>query len=288
MNQAKIPVEGGHLFAETVGSGPSVIFLHGGPGDTHHYMKRMAEPLFDRFRCIFFDQRGTGGSDDFARRPESFGLPVLLKDLESVQDHFQTGPAALVGHSWGAMYGLLACVRAPARFPKAALISMGPLDDEAGRAVAAHLQEALDPQEKEEWNRLRRERNEARDRGDLETVRRADREIMSLRVKTWIFNPALRSAYLEDYFRDPPPDRDVNKWIWDSFTGSFRWDDLHPVPARVWLATGAEDSTPITQAHRVSSLLGNAEVRVFERCGHLPWFEHPDSFYAALGAFLEP
>jgi len=41
MNFVEVP--DGDLAVYSFGSGPPVIFLHGGPGDTHDYMKRMAE-----------------------------------------------------------------------------------------------------------------------------------------------------------------------------------------------------------------------------------------------------
>ena len=41
-----VSVFGGELAIYREGQGEPVIFLHGGPGDTHHYMKRMAEPLY--------------------------------------------------------------------------------------------------------------------------------------------------------------------------------------------------------------------------------------------------
>lgn len=283
----KIPVLGGQLAAYSFGQGPAVIFLHGGPGDTHHYMKRMAEPLFRNFRCIFFDQRGTGGSAGFKREPEQFRLEFIFEDLVAVQEHFNTGPAALVGHSWGAMYALFSCIRYPGRFTKAALLNMGPLDAHMERGTSEHLTSVLNEEEKEEWQRLRSIRNSARDQRQFDKVEALDKQLMRLRVKAWVFNPALRDKFLNEYFQDPPPDREVNKWIWESLSGWFSWDRLNSVQIPTWVCTGANDSVPIMQAQRVVEAMPNARLTVFNQCGHIPWLEHTKDFYGQLRQFLK-
>lgn len=286
LTQESIPVSGGQLAAYSVGAGPAVIFLHGGPGDTHHYMKRMAEPIFRDYRCIFFDQRGTGGSTGFKRESEQFRLELLFEDLMAVQEHFHTGPVALVGHSWGAMYALFSCIRYPGRFKKAALLNMGPLDAEMEIATSEHLTSVLNPKEREEWKRLRAARNGARDQGQFDLVKALDKELMHLRVKAWMFNPALRERFLSEYFQDPLPDREVNKWIWEGLNGWFSWDQLNSVHAPTWVCVGANDSVPVGQAQRIAQAMPNARLTVFENCGHIPWLEHSEEFYGQLERFL--
>src|SRR5258706_16466752 len=44
------------------GNGPPVLFLHGGPGHDHQFMRALAAPLTQQFRCVLADQRGTGKS----------------------------------------------------------------------------------------------------------------------------------------------------------------------------------------------------------------------------------
>ncbi|MFN7729399.1 MAG: alpha/beta fold hydrolase [Bdellovibrio sp.] len=281
-----ISVPGGQIAVSSVGGGSPVIFLHGGPGDTHDYMRRMAEPLFQDFQCIFFDQRGTGGSVNFERSPELFGLEYLFDDLKAVQEHFQADNAALVGHSWGAMYALYACLRYPDRFKKAALLSMGPLDAGMESATSEHLISVLSDSEKAEWQNLRRERNKARDERSFNRVQALDKELMHLRLKAWIFNPNLREAFLTEYFQDPPPDREVNKLIWEAQHRWFSWEKLSALKTPTWLCVGANDSVPVTQAERIAEIAPSAHVTIYENCGHIPWLEYPEKFYEEIQKFL--
>lgn len=285
-----VSVFGGELAVYREGHGEPVIFLHGGPGDTHHYMKRMAEPLCkpgskNQFQCIFFDQRGTGASRIEDRSPDNFSVEVLLDDLDRVRRKITSGPVRLVGHSWGAMYGLYACMQTPENYSHAALLNMGPLDSEMERLYSEELLRSMGASDKEAWQGLRLRRNTARDLGDKETVEDCDRQMMHLRVKSWIFDPHLHELFLKDYFQDPPPDREVNKLIWEAQASWFKWENVARATSKIWLLAGRHDATPIVQFNRLVSLLPNAELSNFEECGHIPWFEKPDLFYRELNRF---
>jgi pimeloyl-ACP methyl ester carboxylesterase len=286
MNPEFIPVKNGRLAAYSIGNGRPVIFLHGGPGDTHHYIKKMAIPLFQDFQCIFFDQRGTGLSTILNRSEKDFSLDLLFNDLLLVQSHFQAESAPLVGHSWGAMYALFACIEFPSNFRRAALLNMGPLDEEMGRETSNHLLSILTTEEKELWTKLREKRNQARDEKDLAEVLSADKEMMNLRVKSWVFNSKLRKPFFDDYFLDPPPDREVNSWVWAGAHDWFSWTRLETSTSEFWIAAGRNDSVPISQTEKIGRLAPNAKCTIFEECGHIPWLEHPNAFYSKLRLFL--
>jgi proline iminopeptidase len=288
MKQELIPVPGGLIAAHCIGKGKPLVFLHGGPGDTHHYMKRMAEPLFDRYQCIFFDQRGTGESTFLQPSLESFGVDLLFSDALAVKNHFGLDNCTLIGHSWGAMYGLFLTIRYPKHFQKAALISMGPLDEEMAQGHNRNFKNHLTLVEQANWDNLYALRNAARDCDDVCEVKRRDEELMKIRVKSWIFNPDLRESFLLEYHQDPAPNRQVNKWIWQNFQGWYQWKMLDNSNSNLWICAGANDPIPIEQSHKILGIMKkSAELCLFENCGHMPWLEHPESFYSGLTAFLE-
>tara|TARA_Y100001935_G_C17296648_1_gene506490 strand:- start:1294 stop:2187 length:894 start_codon:yes stop_codon:yes gene_type:complete len=281
-----IQASGAKIYAIEEGEGDPVIFLHGGPGDTHHYMRRMAEPLFKDFRCVFFDQRGTGKSEVAERSSSSFSLDLLFDDLNRVAGHFNFEKPALVGHSWGAVYALYAAIAFPDQFDCIALLNMGPLTPEMEMKTSEHLISVLDEPEKEIWRRLRSERNEARERGDIDLVRNLDKEMMNYLVKAWVCDPELRESFLKDYFQDPPPDRDVNKWVWSHASGWLDWTKLKDITSKCWIAIGEKDSVPLAQFEKLNSEIPISELTVFKNCGHIPWLEHSDDFYQSLKRFL--
>jgi pimeloyl-ACP methyl ester carboxylesterase len=98
---AFVDVNGTQLWVETNGSGPAVLFLHGGLGDSRLWAP-VAERLADRFRTIRYDYRHFGRSDSPG------GEFSTLDDLFAVL-------AALVGLSMGGAIALDAALARPER-----------------------------------------------------------------------------------------------------------------------------------------------------------------------------
>jgi pimeloyl-ACP methyl ester carboxylesterase len=98
------------------GTGPVVVFAHGGLGRGSTWLAVTAS-LRDRFNCVMLDQRGHGASD-WGGGPR---LGAATDDLLFVIE--QLGPIhALVGHSYGALVALEAARRAtPAQIPRLAV-----------------------------------------------------------------------------------------------------------------------------------------------------------------------
>ncbi len=281
-----ISVSGGVIAAKSFGAGVPVIFLHGGPGDTHHYMRRMAEPLVGKFQCIFFDQRGTGSSTITDRVAEQFSLEHLFQDILAVKNFYHLDSFHLVGHSWGAMYALYFALRYPELVKGAALLNAGPLDEFANHRASENALKHLSVEETQEWRELRSRRNEARDLNDTTKTQLIDKALMKLRVKGWIYHPEFREAFLVEYFRDPPPDRKVNQWIWQSQSHFFQWDALKQLPVPVFICAGENDYLPIEQAEKLERFLPNSKLVNISQCGHMPWLDQPAEFYRKLIAFL--
>ncbi|NDF16023.1 alpha/beta hydrolase [bacterium] len=282
----RIVVPHGSLAVFEDGEGTPVVFLHGGPGDTHHYMRRMAEPLRERYRCVCYDQRGTGESLLESKNAITLALPRFFDDLMEIREHLGVSQLTLVGHSWGAMLALLFAQHRPEAVAKAALLSMGPLDEEQEKICSERSTAAFSDLEKEHWSKLRNDRNEALRLGDHAEVLRADQELMRLRVKSWVCQPGLRDTFLEEYFRDPPPDRAVNKLVWEGARGAFNWEGLRRVQSPLLVCYGEEDFAPVGQGEKVLKHAPHAELVLLPQCGHIPWLEQPARFYEALNRFL--
>ncbi len=110
---------------QVAGSGPAtMVFAHGFGCDQN--MWRLIAPAFqDRYTTILFDHVGSGASELQAYDRNKYDtLDGYASDvLEIIEEHAK-GPVIFVGHSVSAMIGLLAAIKAPARF--AAQIMIGP------------------------------------------------------------------------------------------------------------------------------------------------------------------
>ena len=105
--------DGHGLYFEECGkqTGRPILFLHGGPGagiaPSH---RRLFNP--DRFRCVLFDQRGSGQSRPFASI-ESNTTDALIGDIEALRHHLGVDKFILFGGSWGSTLALAYAIAYP-------------------------------------------------------------------------------------------------------------------------------------------------------------------------------
>jgi proline iminopeptidase len=101
-----IEINGARLHAEAFGdpTAPTVVVLHGGPGEDYRSMLSLQALAGDGYRVVFWDQRGGGLSERFDA--DTYTWAVYLEDLRQVVDQMTTPgqPYVFIGHSWGAMY----------------------------------------------------------------------------------------------------------------------------------------------------------------------------------------
>lgn len=102
----RIEVQGALLHAEAFGdpAAPTVMVLHGGPGNDYRGLLPLKALADDGYRVVFWDQRGAGLSQRFDADHYSYAL--YLEDLRLVIEQMASPgqPLVFIGHSWGAMY----------------------------------------------------------------------------------------------------------------------------------------------------------------------------------------
>jgi sigma-B regulation protein RsbQ len=108
------------------GSGPAMVFAHGFGCDQN--MWRLLAPRFaSRFKTISFDQVGSGKSDLSAYDAKKYdSLAGYADDVLEIIEEFADGPVLFVGHSVGAMVGLLASLKSPHLFAGHLMVGPSP------------------------------------------------------------------------------------------------------------------------------------------------------------------
>ena len=99
-----LEVTGGRLNYAEYGEGPeAIVFVHGGGGNHLSWWNQI--PHFsERFRCVTYDVRGFGRSEDHSGE----GNAAHPRDLGELMDQLEIPRAALAGQSLGGLPRALA------------------------------------------------------------------------------------------------------------------------------------------------------------------------------------
>ena len=109
-----VPVDGAQLFTRTVGSGPPVIVLHGGPDFDHTYLLPELDQLAAHARLVYYDQRGRGRSA-IGVEPNDVSIASEIADLDALRRSLGVDAVAILGHSWGGLLAMEYTTRHPDR-----------------------------------------------------------------------------------------------------------------------------------------------------------------------------
>jgi len=108
--------EGYNIFSQVIGTGKiKILFLHGGPGNTHEAFEIFKEQLpLDKYQLIFYDQLGSYYSD----RPNDttvWNIPRFVDEVEQVRQYYQLDNFYLFGHSWGGLLAMEYALKYPSK-----------------------------------------------------------------------------------------------------------------------------------------------------------------------------
>ena len=259
---------------------PRLLVVHGGPGAHHDYLLPQMLRLAERYRLVFWDQRGGGRSKhDDDRAP--LGWRTHVEDMARVAAERIGGESvSVVGYSWGALLTILYALYAPAGAPapeRLVLIDPAPLSRQYREVFEAEF--------------ARRQAGEAvqRLRAELTASGLRERDPDAYRQRAFELSVA-------GYFAHPERAHDltpfrvtgrVQQSVWESL-GDF---DLAPeLPELRGLPTlivhGRQDPIPLASSEAAAAAM-EARLVVLEDSGHVPYVEQPDALFAAIDRFLE-
>ena len=92
------------LWVLEMGDGHPLVLLHGGPGLDHTQFRPWLDPLAERFRLIYVDQRSQGRSDPADRR--TWNLAQLSADVSALAGALGHESYAVLGQSFGSFVAL--------------------------------------------------------------------------------------------------------------------------------------------------------------------------------------
>jgi proline iminopeptidase len=277
----KITRDGIDLFYKVVGSasGAYVLVLSGGPGEDIHSMQGIADELSKKYRCIMWEQRGTGRSKLPRYDASTINLNAYMEDIEALRKHLHADKFIVVGNSWGMILGLAYAGTHPDAVRAVVTIGSGPITYEYLGVFSDNQNMRLGPCEIEVRDFWRDPSREAADH-DRAAFQR-------LRAATVAYFYDRKKALQMAMELDP---KDYNFRVPPAFLNAEGKYDIRPklgtITAPVLLLQGRQDLAGEANICEAHSLIKNSTLAFIDKCGHMPWLEQPEQTWKIVDDFL--
>lgn len=280
MSQEKIlQINDVRLWTAVQGTGQPMVLCHGGPGG-YDYLSPIADTVSDVCQVVRYDQRGSGRSQQVG----PYDVSTFVNDLEGLRKHFNFERWIVGGHSWGAGLALAYAVRFPARTIAVLHIAGTGIDPQWHDAYRENRLNALSESEREEYQRLRSQREQT-DGADRERI--LDR-LRTLNRKTDVFDP----NRVDDLpsFDEHPVSNEANEKVgadWKHYTTDSKFQQsVYDLSLPVLFLHGACDPRPSHFIETLATKLSHSTFVLIPESGHYPWIEKPNEVTAALRQFI--
>jgi proline iminopeptidase len=269
---------GGKLYYHITGggSGTPLIILNGGPGFDHTYLHISTawDALAKNRRLIFYDQRGNGRSSPL-KPGQSCTLADQIADLEALRTHLGLEKWDVLGHSWGGYLSMAYSARHPERIAHLVIV-----DSAAPKfSDTIFLFAQIFPETTERRN------------GYIFADTMGDKAASDASIAEYL-TMLFYSAERRDQFIPKMQPGAYTKLVFETLMADIARFDLNPELAKfkfpTLVVTGRYDINvaPLV-AYKIHNAIPGSKFVVFERSGHIPFYEQPDEFVAAVETFLK-
>jgi len=269
------------LFCRTIGSGPPLIIIHGGPGGSQNYLLPHMATLAKTNFVIFYDQRGCGNSSG-PINDETINIDHFVEDIEAIRKGFLLEKISVLGHSWGGHLALLYALSHQEHLDKLILLNPMPASsedfslfaDEWTQRLSAHM---------DELNSIKNST------AFLEGDPKSCEQYFLTIFRRYCFDPKMadrlnfmlsRSANLRGIKISEIFER---KYISEPFDLLPR---LEQILSETLIIHGDADPIPLRTVERIHKSMKNSSLVVIKQCGHFPYVEKPTEFFDVTYTFL--
>ena len=264
------------IYYEVFGSGNAtpLIVVNGGPGFDHTYehVSSAWDVLAKKRPIIFYDQRGTGSSP--ATKDQTYTLADQINDLEDLRAHLGADRIELLGHSWGGYLVMAYAAQHPEHISHLIIVdSAAPKFKDTIFLFESVFPEGIERQQRvnfaEEMGDKKAEDTDLREYFSMLFYSAQNRDKFLATVSPGVYKKDINEAVEKDIERfDLNPE--IRKFKFPTLVITGRYDmNVAPVVA-----------------YKIHQAIPGSQFAVFERSGHLPFFEEPEEFVRVMEQFL--
>ena len=261
------------------GEGLPLLVLHGGPGLDHRSFGDYLDPLADRLRLVYVDQRGQGRSAPAAR--ETWTLGRMAADVVALARTMGFDRYAVLGHSYGSFVALQSAVDFPDE--RGPLILSGCLPSSRYLERVADRLAAFEPVE------LREQVTRSWERETTVETPEDVAEIWRDQVPYHFADP--RDPRIPEYERRSAgavySPEILSHFARSGYGGIEVEDRLGEIRRPVLVLAGRQERTCVLEgAEAIARGVPGARLVVFEHSAHMAFVEEQEEYLAAVMSFL--
>jgi proline iminopeptidase len=266
---------GASIYYEVIGSGKGtpLILANGGPGFDHMYfhVTDAWNEIAKTRPVIFYDQRGNGRSGAL-KEGQTCNLADQVQDLNDLLDHLGFKQVDLLGGSWGGYLAMAYAIKHPERIERLILV-----DSAAPKFLdTAFRFDDIFPDKIAE---------EAANSKNLSAKEAAEKN-MRIYFSMIFYSPEKRDGFIAKSSTFA-----IDNKVGGMIIKDIRDRDLGPDIAKfkfpVMVITGRFDiNVAPTTAYKIHQAIPGSEFVVFEKSGHLPFYEEPEKFVRVMNQFM--
>jgi len=269
MTNRPVKANGVELNLVTVGDGRPIMFMHGGLGLDHNYLRPPFDALSKVGQVIYYDHRGNGRSTAVAA-PDQLDFGTLVSDAVALIEALGHERVILIGHSFGGFVAQEFAVKHPEGLSGLVLMNTVPAFDYQPTVSGTERQMAA-------FGKMF---------SQPMTSDREFRDVWSLVVQMYF------REYDSEKGRDLDARTHYSHIAWNAcgpmLAGFNTLDALPKIDVPTLVISGRHDPiTPIEPGgDRISGLIPGATGIVYENSGHFPFMEEESAVLADLSEWI--
>jgi proline iminopeptidase len=272
VEENNVPVNGCELFYQRLGSGPPLVFVHGGMVLDGSNFLPFVTTFAEDFTVVIYDQCGRGQSTE--REGKDLTTASIMDDvadLDGLREALGFESWSVAGHSWGGVLAGLYAWKYPDSVDKIVMISpVGAHYPAWQKPWIVNTLDMLPEDKRNEFAKLLK--NKELKKGDPQEF------------YTQYFTSIHQAWFADQSWAESIPVHKVRAKTGGAVWESLRDYDFRPnfkeIKKEVLIIHGTKDAIPVSSSEEIWETIEGSKLEVIDEVGHYPFIE-------ALGMFTE-
>jgi proline iminopeptidase len=281
------------IYYKSVGQGPPLMVVHGGPGADHTYFLPYLLPLARTHRLIFIDERGSGRSERL-QDTSRYTVEAMADDVEDVRVALSLGQISLLGHSYGGVLAQAYALKYQQNLSHLILNSTFP-STRAMNEVLAREKARMPPHKLARLNQLESAglfgKGEAWERGRY--LEEYEKLAWGPGYYPFLFGARPDSSY--DPVTGAPSNWELYREMWGShgefvIDGNLKSveyvDRLATIHVSTLILVGDHDECDPSLSREMHAKIAGSQLVILPNSGHMNFVDQPDMWHKTVEEFL--